>query len=264
MLFEFLLPSPLHLVVVLIVATWFALRSAPDRPLWRWRHALLICAAWAWVGSMPGLANWFTVLIEGPLPASDCDSTVGAGTAPLLVVPASGQLWGPDGSVRAWLDPNGMNRVLHAVKIWRQAGGRFVFLGGPGAGEEDSLAGAMKRQAILFGVPAASIQTSGRSTNTYQDLLFAREPIAAYRGPVLLVTSALHMPRAQAVAGKLGLRMVSCRTDFTQIPAVGPDKASAWQHALTFLPDSDGPPQMGSVLREIAGRIAYRWRGWSD
>jgi hypothetical protein len=66
------------------------------------------------------------------------------------------------------------------------------------------------------------------------------------------------------VAGKLGLRMVSCRTDFTQVPASGPDRASAWQHALTYLPDSDGPSQLAKVLAEAAGRIAYRWRGWSD
>ncbi len=69
---------------------------------------------------------------------------------------------------------------------------------------------------------------------------------------MLLVTSALHMPRAVAVAHKLGLEVLPYPCDFR---AEAPGKWQLW------VPSNEGAAALEGALHEVLGLWAYRWSG---
>ena len=74
-------------------------------------------------------------------------------------------------------------------------------------------------------------------------------------GRVLLVTSALHMPRSMATFRKAGVRVFPAPTDFevVQSPAAG---------TYPWLPGSEAFWQSGRAIHEYIGIAWYRWKGW--
>ena len=72
-------------------------------------------------------------------------------------------------------------------------------------------------------------------------------------GPVILVVSAFQMSRAVAVARKLDLAVVPFPCDFRARPRTG------WQD---WIPSNDGAEDFESIMHELIGFAAYRFRGW--
>jgi uncharacterized SAM-binding protein YcdF (DUF218 family) len=72
---------------------------------------------------------------------------------------------------------------------------------------------------------------------------------------VLLVTSALHMPRAMAAFSKQGVRAIAAPTP-QQITAPSDGSLSPWVPNLRALDASR------SIVKEYAGLFLYWWRGW--
>ena len=72
---------------------------------------------------------------------------------------------------------------------------------------------------------------------------------------VLLVTSALHMPRALATFQGAGINADPAATDFMAGPGLGP-----W--ILDYLPSVSALFGVSRAWHEILGTWAYRLRGW--
>jgi uncharacterized SAM-binding protein YcdF (DUF218 family) len=92
-----------------------------------------------------------------------------------------------------------------------------------------------------------------RSRNTRENALFSRELMRPKPGEVwLLVTSAVHMPRAMGAFRAVGWTMLPYPVDYlTTGEAVPP---------LRLAPD--GLRSLGAVGHELAGLAYYRLRGW--
>lgn len=266
---HWLVPGPLHLLLALgalLAWSWRpapTLRSAlsggrlagPRRAPASTRMLLAAAFALAWIAATPGFAELALRRLEGsPAEAAAALADARPDPSALVVVLASGEMTGPDGEPDVRLDIHGVERVRAAVSLWRRTGGRLLVTGGPGFGDRDSLAGAMAALARDLGVPDDAIVRSPGSHTTHQDLLFAAERIRATDGPRWLVTSALHMPRAMAVARaqRLGLRPLPC--DYRQIRDMG------WR---SWWPDAQAARRLQPVLHELLGGVAYRWRGWA-
>lgn len=257
---ELLLPQPIYLVALLIALCVAAFRAAPTRALHRWRWASLALALWAWAFSAPAVASLVLAQLEGPRnstsrvqPAISNRSDNGA-----VIVLSSGQLWGSDDRREVRLDEHGWERLYEGVLVWRTVGGRLVFAGGPPAGPNDrgdSMARLMSNIARDLGVPNEALATAASSTNTYEELVAANSLVRDRSGPVWLVTSAVHMPRALAIAQKLGMDVRPYPVDFRQL-----DAPSAW----AWLPHNGGPRLFELALHELIGLAAYRLRGWAD
>lgn len=249
-----LLPVSTYLVLGLCVAS-VAVWRRRDRwePLARW--LLTGLAAWAWIFSTPAVANLGLRALEGPLPLEIAPASADEGP-PLIMVMASGEVSTRGGSLRARLDDAGWERLLEGVSLWRRVGGTLLFAGdvdgheGTGA----SLGQVMARHAIQLGVPASAVRVRSGATRTHDELRAAAPVIQAHAGPVWLVTSAMHMPRALGVANRLGLRVQPHRCDYRQLaePAWG-----AW------LPNARGALNFADVLHEIIGLAYYNARGWA-
>jgi uncharacterized SAM-binding protein YcdF (DUF218 family) len=71
---------------------------------------------------------------------------------------------------------------------------------------------------------------------------------------VLLVTSAYHMRRAQALFGAQGLAVIPAPTDYQQVMMA--------QVLPGWLPTVDALHQSTDALHEMVGFWVYRLRGW--
>jgi len=246
---ELPLPGVFHLVAGLVLLALYAWRtSAPA--LRRWRPWLAALALWAWVFSTPALGNLLVRQLEGPPDAPR--PVVERHDGSLVIVLGSGQMWAPNGTRLVRLDEHGWERLHAGVALWRQTGGAVLFTGGPPGDDTGSIAALMGGIARELGVPAEAIRHSPRSRNTYEDLAQVQDEIRRHPGPVWLVTSALHMPRALAVARRLQLDVRPWPVDYRQIAD------PTWR---AWLPHNGGPERFAAALHEIAGLWLYRLRG---
>lgn len=242
---DLLLPLPLYLLLLLVVLAVTAWRSGLGSARRRWRWLWTAAVAWAWLLSAPITSNELIRLLE-PTPATQARTTArDEGT--LIVVLASGDL-------RPRLDAPGWERLAGGLQLWRQTGGSLLFSGGPGTSGENSLGGLMAEVARNSGVPADAVHFVGGGRTTHEDILQATPIVARHRGPVWLVTSALHMPRAAATARRQGWTMRTHAVDYQQLDlALLP----------SCLPSNGGPQRLAEALHEVIGRLVYRLRGWS-
>ena len=247
---DLLLPGAFYLAVGLAALAFHALARRPAWASRRVRVALVLAALWSWILSAPGFANLAIAPLEGP---RDAHAHAVPNERTLIVVLASGNLYARSGVPMPRLDASGWQRLDAGITLWRRTGGKLLFAGGPVLGQ--SLAEGMRDFALRAGVPREAIEITPGSTNTYEDLSLSRELIAAHAGHAWLVTSALHMPRALAVARKLRLDMRPNPTDFRQLTA------PTWR---AWLPDDGGPPLWGAVIHEWVGHAYYRALGRVD
>jgi len=115
----------------------------------------------------------------------------------------------------------------------------------------------------LLGVPASAILQESRSRNTYENAVEARrllEPAGANR--ILLVTSALHMPRAVASFRHQGFEVIPAPTDFWIVTEEAQTRAGRlFRLATSVLPDAETLAYTTRALHEYFGIAMYKLEG---
>jgi uncharacterized SAM-binding protein YcdF (DUF218 family) len=105
-------------------------------------------------------------------------------------------------------------------------------------------------------VPDDAIVLETKARNTRENGLFSRELLQEMgAGKVLLVTSAWHMRRSEAVFGKLGIDVIPAATD-SFLPQLSSGFPFGW------LPDVDAMAVSTRCIKEWIGLGVYRLRGW--
>lgn len=253
-LLDLLLPTPVLLVALVTVLAALSLRRQPILFIHRISAPLLVSVVWVWTFSTPGLANLAVSSLEGPVSELRPEQGTG-GNNRFVVVLGSGQMRARNGQPHPKLDAAGWERLYAGVKLSKMVGGKLVVTGGPAETPSQSLAAVMRGIAIDSGVPADSIIAVPQSDNTYQDLLHARDAIGTGKGTIWLVTSAIHIPRALAVASQLDLPVIPWPCNYRQV------EDPTWR---IWLPDNGAPDVWSAVLHEVVGREYYRLRGWAQ
>lgn len=159
------------------------------------------------------------------------------------------------------------DRVLYGAQLYREgkapliiaSGGRIDWRGG-GAAESADMAEILKS----LGVPDAAILQDPTSLNTYQNAVNVRQ-ILKQQGirRILLVTSAMHMPRSLRIFQRLGIETIPAPTDFlvTQQELAEPN-SSILASLLNIVPDADRLGMTTRAIKEYVGTVIYRLRGW--
>jgi uncharacterized SAM-binding protein YcdF (DUF218 family) len=227
--------------------------------LWGYRRLASVCTGVAvvglWIVATPAFAEWALGTLERQHPPRAIADLPQADVAVVLGGAVSGPV-----SPRTTLDLGASSdRVLHAARLNRAGkvkrilvtGGNIPWL--PGAVPEAEL---IRELMVEWGVPAAAIEISGASRNTYENALEIRamregQPFNS----ALLVTSAAHMPRAMAVFQRAGLPVFAATTD-VEVVSPGP-----WT-ALRWLPDADALAMTTRAVKEWISFWAYRARGY--
>lgn len=219
---------------------------------------LVFLVAWGWIWSAPLLE---AVLLRGlvdvdrylpqhaeEFPIGDAIIVLGGGVRPVsdvLVYPNLGE---------------GADRVWHAARLYHVGKAPLIIASGgkvwSSRQQQQSEADAMRVVLNAFGVPDNAIVTESRSRNTRQNAMFTAD-LAASRGirRVLLVTSALHMSRAEAAFKQVGFDVVPAAVDFP-VPSQAP-----W--IFRILPSTLALSRNTNLLKRHLGILAYRLKGWA-
>jgi uncharacterized SAM-binding protein YcdF (DUF218 family) len=247
-----LVPQPIYFIGLIVVITVYAFRY-PASVLGRFRYVLVVLTIWSYAASAPVTGNTLIASLERqyPLPVQP---PVRDGP-PLVVVLSSGYAQANGHEYRIRLGEDSWERIHAGVRLWRNLGGKLMFVGGPTPDGKTSVAEAMARVAGEMGVPRAAILVESRSRNTRENILFTQDTMAQYGRNVWLVTSALHMPRAMAVARQLGVALHPYPCDFRHV------SNPRWRE---WFPTNNAIGPISSALHEYIGLAFYLARGWAE
>ena len=148
-------------------------------------------------------------------------------------------------------------RVQRGFELLREGRARRALLsGGAVDAEGPTDAEAMATLLTRWGIARERLVLETRSRNTRENALEAAPLVARERwGSLLLVTSAAHLPRAAGCFRAVGLTPDTLAVD---VRALRP----GWR-GLSPLPRAVNLAQSELALRELAGRLVYRVRGYS-
>ncbi|MBF0427207.1 MAG: YdcF family protein [Magnetococcales bacterium] len=152
------------------------------------------------------------------------------------------------------------DRVLHGFRLFHA--GKAPLIIASGGGETRPEAKSIARLLRLWGVPATAIIEEVTSLSTRENAI-ETEKIMTHlnlrRG--LLVTSALHMPRAVGAFRALNVDITPATTDINL--SARPERPQAWfNHLPNLLPNPEALSATNQALREWAALKLYGYRGW--
>lgn len=249
---EWVMPSPLYLVLLIAVLTWISFRVEKGARLKRYRWWLAGLLAWSWLGTTPIVANALLQWVEaGAVNEKRADQPM---EKPLIAVLAAGNADTDASSVVDQLDLASIRRTLAGVEAWRSLGGRVVFVGSAFRTERFPVAERMRQLAIRVGMPGNVAETASGSLNTRENILQIRDRLEPGE-TLVLVTSAAHMRRALGTARSLGIAPVAYACDF---------RGKAKLDVRAWVPDNGAFTTMSYALYEVFGYTWYRLRGWVD
>jgi len=143
-----------------------------------------------------------------------------------------------------------LRRVIGAVQLWqRQPDAHLVMAGGGNFAVAE--ADAMGRLAQQLGVPADRLRLETRSTSTFENLARVADLQPPVERRIWLVSSAMHLPRAMAVAQRDGFTPCAYATDRRYIPPGG---------LGYYLPQTSALAKSEAALHEWVGAAVYAWR----
>ncbi|MBW4581773.1 MAG: YdcF family protein [Tildeniella nuda ZEHNDER 1965/U140] len=174
----------------------------------------------------------------------------------------------PASPPRPWVEVSEEgDRVLYAAKLYRDgraprvilSGGRIDWKGG-GTPEADDMAQLIE----TMGVPKAAILQDPTSLNTYENAVNVKQIMATQSiRRILLVTSAMHMPRSLAIFKHLGIDAIAAPTDFNTTERDWQEiQGSTQAIVLNLLPEADRFNRTTRALKEYLGLVVYRLKGW--
>ena len=209
-----------------------------------------------WVAATPAFSAWLAAQLEGrypprtvaELPSTDAIVLLGGFVGQASPSPAQPQLL------------NAGDRFVEALRLYRaNKAPRVVISGGDlpwaqGAAPEAELIADLLME---FEVPRADLVVEGESRNTRENAVNTAQIFAANGWKTgLLVTSAMHMPRALATFQRAGLDLVPAPADIRS-------RLREQSDPFNFIPNADALQLTTTAMKEIVGGVYYRLRGWN-
>jgi len=209
-----------------------------------------VALVWVYVWSTPWVSTLARTTIESAHPAK---LAAEVDAAPVAIVLGGGVL-APVPPVRLTPDlRKAADRVWYAAQLYHAGRVERILL----AGGVDSRIGGISEAASMrlfirdLGVPDAALILESGSANTRENAIRVVEMLKELQvGRVLLVTSALHMPRAKRQFEGQGLEVIPAATDHEAVD-------TAWD-IRKLLPDADSLDGSGSAIKEWVGLWAGR------
>ncbi len=242
------------LLIVAGITLWFSRRWTAI--LISLAFLILIASGNSWVSETLVKSLEWQNIPPSELPSAEAIIVLGGATKPPI-------------PPRPWVDVSEAgDRILHGSRLYLQqkapvlilSGGRIRWKdGGPSESED------MAEIAKAMGVPETAILQDPTSLNTYENAVNVRKILEEKQitGKVLLVTSAIHMPRSRLIFKRQGIDVVPAPTDFivseydTKYGAAGIEAL-----ILNLIPDASHLQQFTAGMKEYIGMIVYRLKGW--
>jgi uncharacterized SAM-binding protein YcdF (DUF218 family) len=161
------------------------------------------------------------------------------------------------------------DRMIYAARLYRAGVAPVVLVSGGNAplynpgDEPESL--AMAELLTFFGVPREAIVLESQSRNTYENAIESEELLdAAGMSHIVLVTSAMHMPRSYAIFKKLDLDVIPAPTDYmlTRSDWAFYTQPRPGVQVMNVIPKAEYMELTEKAMKEYIGIVVYRLRGW--
>jgi uncharacterized SAM-binding protein YcdF (DUF218 family) len=133
-------------------------------------------------------------------------------------------------------------RSVYAVSVWREGAVKRIVISG-----DAQTTFAMRTWLITQGVPADAVTVEDRSQTTRENAMFTAKLLHDIPGPYMLLSSDIHMWRAERVFQKAGI---------TASPRPAPDafkRSGDWRNRV---------PIFLEILDECAKIAYYKSKGW--
>lgn len=181
------------------------------------------------------------------------------------------------GGTKAGVAPRPINelneagdRVLYAAWLYKQGKAAHLLLSGgnaPWSGLKKTPPEAEVMAAILdiMGIPKEALWLESKSRNTEENAVESRKMLDSQGvKSIILVTSAMHMPRAVRLFEQQGLTVIPAPTDFM---VTDDDWAYYTQPSLdvqlmNLFPSAADLQLTSQAIKEELGALFYQLRGW--
>lgn len=245
---SFIIPLNLCIALLIVGAMLFIAR--------RRKTGLFIAAcglAWALFWSLPASSLWaggrleqlYPHVLPDALPQVDAIVVLGGNTA------NNRQNW-----FELYNPETASARVDTAALLYQTQRAPYIVLSGAALDGPISEAEMMARVLEQKGIPEHAIILEKSSYTTYENAVYSHRALNKHNlDQALLVTSALHMPRAMAVFRKQGISAIAAPAR-PQIVVPADPSFSFWQ------PNARALSASRSIIKEYAGLLVYWLRDW--
>ena len=192
-----------------------------------------------------GLEKRYPVLTD--MPAFDSLKTVH------ILVLAAGHADDTSLPPNAQLSGGALGRLTEGVRLHKMIQGSILVLSGPGGTEGFTQADALFRTALIMDIDSSSILLMHKAKNTAGEAKEYKE-LFSNESHLILVTSAIHMPRAMVTFKKAGLNPVPAPTNFII-------KHGSRKDPWGWLPSSGYIGMMEAAVHELAGIVWVKVKG---
>jgi len=215
---------------------------------------LAVALGWLWLWSTPVFTDAVQASLENRFPPVRVEALESADAIVVLGGAMEGaappRLY-PDLSAAA-------DRVWHAARIYHAGKAPLLVLSG---GEFFRADLDMDAESVVMGefledlgVPREAMLHEAESRNTYENAVHTRAILEEHGiERVLLVTSALHMPRAKRIFEAQGIALIPAATDYEVVE-------ESW-NLLNWLPSSRALEGGTRAFKEYLGMIGFALRG---
>lgn len=223
---------------------------------WVTRRVLIVLVLLVVASSVPAVPLGFITVYtrayhaftRADLPDAKIVVLLGAGTT---AVPGHGAQMAILNSVSA-------SRVLEASRVYRLLDRPLIVSSGGTRSNDNTASSAwvMRTALVALGVPAERIELDDQSFTTEDEAVLIAPRIRKLGNkPFVLITSATHMPRAEAVFRAQGTIPVPAAAD----DVIRPADLRAW-----LLPNIEGWRLSRALAHEWLGLVYYQFRGWTQ
>ena len=218
---------------------------------------ILLVASNRWVAFSLARSLEWQYLPRGDIPQASAIVLLGGGTDPAQ-------------PPRPLVQINGAGeRILYAAYLYKQGKAPVILASGGNlqfTGEKTSTPAADMAALLTFmGIPEKAIWLEDQSQNTHENAVDCAKILREKNiDKVILVTSAMHMPRSVALFEKQGIQVIPAPADFTVTQANWDElvHAPVGEMVINLLPSPGNLGLTTNALKEYLGILVYRLEGW--
>lgn len=249
---------PVGLVLILLVLIYI-FRRKPKMITW----LTVICLAVVYLAGNRFISTKLVQSLEWQyLPAEEYPRADA-----IVVLGGSTEAYEPP---RPWYEINGAgDRLIMAARLYHAGKAPIILVSGgliEWAGDYRSTpAEEMSAILQLMGVPEQAIMIQSESRNTYEDALYSKAVLIENKlHSIILVTSAMHMPRAAAIFRKQQIQFTPAPADYIVTQQLLSDllRPSMERFLVDSIPTSKNIHNTTNALKEYLGLLVYRIKGW--
>ncbi len=240
--------SPLGLFFLSVLVGLLLLLLKRRKLAW---GAMIATTFWLLLWSIPAVSIWMRQGLERQFPQRS------ASDYPVVdaIVVLGG---GIQGGRAGWrIGPHlqlGADRAWFGAQLYRAGRAPWVIVSGGNnawSSSDESEANAMRTFEADLSVPASALLLESQSRDTEENALYTKQLLAEHQlGKILLVTSAVHMPRALALFRAAGIDAIPAPTDFDAVPRQG--------GLQDWLPDAETLDRSSKAIKEYIAIAIYR------